>query len=292
MIYSLKKANKKYTRKFKNLIITLLAIFTLSCATNDKISRQENFSFIPENNNLTWEKLSNENIEYFSYKDKNITYYILKINLNDENIKITAYPNNENQTKSLRSKKFEKITHSKIAINTSPYKKIDEKKFKENKDIIESKIMGVHIANGKKYSSELKRYSAVSFEKDENQKYTAKIISSQNKDALKNSQFAFGGFFTILENGEIQQFNHISYEARSAIGIADNGRTIYLLAVEKSWKSSGLSYPECAEIFKTIGVTDAMEFDGGHSTSFYIEEKNLRLEQSIRNNAAYLGFDY
>lgn len=269
-----KNLNIKYIKFF--IQVFLSAIF-LSCTTTDSVSRKD-FEII--NERISWEQISNDKenaTEYFCFQSKNLIYHIVKLDLNNKNLKINAYPKVENQTKT-RLNTFQKESDSKIIINTTPFSK-------------KGKLLGIHIVDGKKLSSEIKRYSAVYFEKDNNG-FIAKISENQKEKDFENAIFAFGGFFTILKDGEIQEFKHTSFDSRSAIGISKDGKTIFLLTVEKNWNSTGLSYPECAEILKKIGAINAIEFDGGSSTSLFIKEKNLKIEEFFIKKAAFLGFNF
>lgn len=61
--------------------------------------------------------------------------------------------------------------------------------------------------------------------------------------------------------------------ARTAIGITPNGDSIWVMAAQKPSSSglSGLSLVELAEFMKTLGVQEALNFDGGSSSSFYYQ---------------------
>ena len=56
--------------------------------------------------------------------------------------------------------------------------------------------------------------------------------------------------------------------------------------------SEGLSYPECARVLAAMGADDAMEFDGGGSSSLFIGGKNMLAYPSLRINANSIGFSF
>ena len=212
------------------------------------------------------------------FDEGGVKYSCAKIEVGTGAASIVAYPMKDGGkvlNKPIRMKKFVESTGAKIAINTSPFSKRGE-------------TIGIHIADGEKHSREAERYSALYFERD-GSGFTAKISERQNERDFRNAAFAFGGFFTILKNGEILQFKHTSYDARSAAGISADGKTLFLLSVEKGLFGRGLSYPECAEILKHFGAEDAMEFDGGNSCSFFVEGK-INFRESFRKDSAYMGF--
>ncbi|GAB4459306.1 MAG: hypothetical protein OHK0037_04420 [Elainellaceae cyanobacterium] len=59
--------------------------------------------------------------------------------------------------------------------------------------------------------------------------------------------------------------------ARSAVGILPNGDIVLAMAAQRPSvpSASGLSLAEVAEFLRSLGVVDAMNLDGGSSTSFY-----------------------
>ncbi|MDX2096337.1 MAG: phosphodiester glycosidase family protein [Leptolyngbyaceae cyanobacterium bins.59] len=65
--------------------------------------------------------------------------------------------------------------------------------------------------------------------------------------------------------------------ARSAIGLRKDGSLVMMMAAQKPGMAvpSGMSLPELAEFMKTLGVDQAMNLDGGSSTSFYYQGKSF-----------------
>jgi hypothetical protein len=58
---------------------------------------------------------------------------------------------------------------------------------------------------------------------------------------------------------------------RTAIGFSRNGKTLYLLAVDgRSERSVGMTLVELATLMRRLGAWQAMNFDGGGSTTFVI----------------------
>ncbi len=61
---------------------------------------------------------------------------------------------------------------------------------------------------------------------------------------------------------------------RTALGIDDDGRTLILVAVDgrQPGYSEGVSLPELAEILRLLGADDAVNLDGGGTTTMVIEK--------------------
>ncbi|WP_013323614.1 phosphodiester glycosidase family protein [Gloeothece verrucosa] len=66
--------------------------------------------------------------------------------------------------------------------------------------------------------------------------------------------------------------------ARTAIGITANGDLIWIMAAQKahSSRATGLSLLELAEFLKTLGVQEALNLDGGSSSTFYYQGKTYK----------------
>ncbi len=128
----------------------------------------------------------------------------------------------------------------------------------------------------------------------QNASYSAKIFAAQTAPQLAEYDFAFGGFFVVLENGEVCYDFIRRHTSRTGAGLSADGRTLYILVAEGEVpsKSEGLSYPQCGEIFKAMGCTDALEFDGGGSTELCINGKSVLSYKTYRTQATSFGFRF
>ena len=62
-------------------------------------------------------------------------------------------------------------------------------------------------------------------------------------------------------------------QARTAIGLSQDGRTLTLLTVDKSGGSEGMQVGEVADVLRRdYGVWDALNLDGGGSTTMALED--------------------
>ena len=119
------------------------------------------------------------------------------------------------------------------------------------------------------------RYGALLFYADK----TARIIDAQTEDLLlENVRHAVGGFWTILRNGTVLPQKLHRRDSRTAVGIADNGRTLFVVAVEGETKrkSHGLSFEETARLMRELGADDALQLDGGSSSSLVLQENGAQ----------------
>ena len=83
---------------------------------------------------------------------------------------------------------------------------------------------------------------------------------------------AVSGRQMLLDNG-VQQSRSTRLEPRTAVGVTRDGKRLFILVADGRRKeySNGLSYADMAQIFKQLGAYDAINLDGGGSSSFSIE---------------------
>lgn len=87
------------------------------------------------------------------------------------------------------------------------------------------------------------------------------------------------GFWDV-SNGEIirDPLSSNQPNARSAVGITSDGSVLWVMVAQKPESpptSSGMSLPALAALMKTKGVEEAMNLDGGSSSSFYYKGKTF-----------------
>ena len=74
----------------------------------------------------------------------------------------------------------------------------------------------------------------------------------------------------MLLNDGVAQSDDTHLEPRTAVGVTKNGKRLFILVGDGRRKeySNGLSYADMAQIFKSLGAYDALNLDGGGSSSF------------------------
>ena len=81
---------------------------------------------------------------------------------------------------------------------------------------------------------------------------------------------AVGGRRRLISNGNIYGSDNSEYEPRTAVGVSEDKRTVYLLVIDgrnESW-SFGATYHDAAKILLAAGAYNAINLDGGGSTTF------------------------
>lgn len=263
-----------------NIIFILVCLSVFSCKSSSFEIQKESFhkeNYLPQN--IQWQKdreLSFLQTYTFENKKFPIKYTLVKLNLFNEEIEIVIKPDDKNESYKSSVKNFAKENECFLAFNTSPFDK---------------KIAGLTINNKNKISDEVKKYSALAFFKRE-AGYTADIFVKQTDKALENADFACGGFFTVLYEGDFFGSYIHNDQARIAAAVSGDGKILYLLYAEKGLfnKSAGLSFYECAEIFKSLGCYKAIELDGGRSAEVFIKDREVYKNPLTRKQKAHLGF--
>ena len=84
----------------------------------------------------------------------------------------------------------------------------------------------------------------------------------------KNFKIALAGFSIILKNGNVS-IKYKDYHPRTCYGISQDGRYLYFMTVDGRQKfvSEGASVVECAEFMRYFGAYNAINMDGGGSTT-------------------------
>lgn len=87
-------------------------------------------------------------------------------------------------------------------------------------------------------------------------------------------QEAVGGRVRLMTNGNVLSQTSTALEPRTAIGVTDNN-VVYILVADgrNFWYSNGMRYTEMGSVLKALGVKDAINLDGGGSSTFVIRSK-------------------
>ena len=298
-------------RSLKSIVfasfIALIFAFS-SCKTTEQI----NTIALPyfSQDEVQWQSIDDTPFaQYFVFEKKDfppLKYAVVKIDLANSNLVIKTYPNETTQREngyikgiSIASafKRIQGTIEAKsVLINTTPYTShgslLDKK-------LLHSKLkpLGLLEINTHRFSVPQFRYAMLVLSEGETG-YHAKILSHQAdiyEDTNEKAEFCIGGYFVVLKDGKLfdssgRNFSYTSKNARTALGLSKDGKTLYILAAEGKKKSTGLTYPECAKILLSLGASDAMEFDGGGSSSILINGENPLNTLSKRKNVSYIAF--
>lgn len=200
--------------------------------------------------------------------------HIVKIDLLNPTVSVITseaalFKNNRGRLRGETTRDFALRHNTIVAFNAAPFK---------TRSLLFSvyrTIVGIHITDFRRMSMPHERYGALLFYADK----TARIIDAQTEELLlENVRHAVGGFWTILRNGAVLPQKLHRRDSRTAVGIADNGRTLFVVAVEgeNKRKNQGLSFEETARLMRELGADDALQLDGGSSSSLVLQENGTQ----------------
>ncbi|MCX5658432.1 MAG: phosphodiester glycosidase family protein [Planctomycetota bacterium] len=219
--------------------------------------------------------------------------YVARIDLRAPGIRFLVTPPGPALTptvKSMKASTFLARTGCQLAINTSPYAGVTDHEDKPQQ------VQGLSISEGKAYSQR-------------NPYFGAMLITRDNHVSLVDPPYdvadaynAAGGFRLALSNGEVVKSPDDNIHPRSAVGLSKDGRYLFLVAIDgrqPGW-SEGVSLIELGGWMRRIGAWQALNFDGGGSTSMVLRapdgkptQVNTPVHRGIPGNerpsAAYLG---
>lgn len=269
-----KKSGLKSKTKYKisSCLFLLIIFLNLSCTTT-KIFK-ETYSY-PEvipvetlcSQKTEWTPIQ-EGFEITSGKinSQRVSWHCVKIDLDTPNLSIVYAPHSNTLGQLFRLKQFAKSNNTVIAINSNPF-------------LIETTNFPVGIIkdNDKIISKPHSKYCALAFFQDKNNNLRADILNSQEEALSEKYTYAFGGFYTTMENHNIKTFQH-NKRSRVGCGISDDGKYLYLFVCTPFFHPTdrnGLNYEECSLILKELGCDKAMQFDGGHSSGLCVYTKDI-----------------
>ena len=120
---------------------------------------------------------------------------------------------------------------------------------------------------------------------------SAEIVAHPPSSITNETAYAFYGNGFVLKNGK-NAFPAVnpkfkSREPRMAFGLSADRKTLVILAVDgrQPGYSLGASYADLAEIFRREGCTDALNLDGGGSTSFVVYDRNTGRPEMVNRHA-------
>ncbi|MFG1695214.1 phosphodiester glycosidase family protein [Nonomuraea sp. NPDC049309] len=84
---------------------------------------------------------------------------------------------------------------------------------------------------------------------------------------------AVGGNWVLVKDGVVQNSTDTAAHPRTAVGFSADGRTMYLLTVDgRQADSRGVTLNELAAMMKELGAADALNLDGGGSSTLLARE--------------------
>ena len=109
---------------------------------------------------------------------------------------------------------------------------------------------------------------------------TAKCMNQTTYNSVMGDiKEAIGGRQALLWNGSTVGFSDSAQHPRTAVGTSSDGKTVWMLVVDGrdelySTGSFSVSYEPLARILKAAGAADAINLDGGGSSTYVVRESD------------------
>ncbi len=283
---------KKIAVSFSTAFLLIFALFGLaSCKTTQALVKEKitNPEILPVSElvpaEIIWQNVQ-DGVEMtgFEIKHLGVSWHCVKIDLDTPGINLFYQPTPETLGQIFSVKKVAAQEQAMVAINSTPFD-LDGKTYLP---------VGITKYENQTISEINERYCALCFNQNEKGNLRAFIEDSQTEESLSQYPYAFGGFFTILRNGKTNSFAK-NKRSRVGAGISSKGRFLFLMVATPNFSlndRNGLNYEECAEIFKALGCSDAMQFDGGHSSALVVNGKDIEKPFLQRKVPTILGFKH
>jgi len=234
---------------FKFVLFGVFAVIFFSCASIAPVS-SEIENLVPN-----WRRHA-AGIEYYQgrIESPRLEFWALRIDLESPQIEIVCGSNAANATVS----GFVRENNFTAGMNAVPFDTA-------------GRNLGIVISGGEMLSPVHPHYDALVFYRGRNAK--AAIVKQTSIESTENILNAIGGFYQILADGEITQrtLNSEPRHPRSAAGISENGKYLYLLTIDgRRAGSVGSTEKETALILQSLGSWNGINFDGGGSSALVL----------------------
>ncbi|MEU6331654.1 phosphodiester glycosidase family protein [Streptomyces sp. NPDC047049] len=94
-------------------------------------------------------------------------------------------------------------------------------------------------------------------------------------------RFAVGGFPIVRDDAPVAGLDTVAVAVRTSAGTGDGGRLLYLMALDGAPGQTGLTVRELADLMVALGARDAMDLDGGGSSTLVTGD---RYGATVRNH--------
>ena len=184
-------------------------------------------------------------------------------------------PNPKNKTERSTTRKFVAKHHAAAGINTAFY---------EVKNGVN--IIGFAASEGKLYSAFCKHWPALNITKDNVASIVEPVDPTANDFHHKPSSTpiynAISGSTYVLKNGVMPKANITSFNTirhpRTAVGIKKDGKILFVTVDGRQADfTEGMSIFELAALFRELGCVEAINLDGGGSTTMVLSDPTPRV---------------
>ena len=195
-----------------------------------------------------------------------VKMFVLEVDLKEAHLTMKAsYPNEEGKLKTKQQMTLQALAYDKsgsrvlAAVNGDFFAK-------------DGTPQGIYYRNGTCLKGTMTDNVCTFFAITKNKR--AIIGSYDEYDSYKeNIQEAVGGRVRLMTNGNVLPQTVTALEPRTAIGVTDDN-VVYILVADgrNFWYSNGMRYAEMGAVMKALGAKNAINLDGGGSSTFIIRK--------------------
>lgn len=193
---------------------------------------------------------------------------------------ITVVDRNGDETMGMKTSTFLEMSGSVAAFNASPFAPVGSREG-TGKD-----VSGLHIFEGNIISPPANGMDALYILTDGSAMIGPQVPLPAPAARIRH---AVGGFSIVVHRREINGTNS-SRHPRTAVGIADGGKTLIVLVADGRQKnhSVGLTTQEVACWLAAFGAVDGINLDGGGSTTLVLKTAHRETDQEVTDGEAVL----
>jgi hypothetical protein len=195
-------------------------------------------------------------------------FWALRIDLRNKQIEIIV--NDAGTEENLPAGSISALTVSDFAavydciatMNAGPFSPVSAKIGEERY------LTGVFVSSGKLVNPPDPRYDSLVIYDD-----GRAVILSQREIPRASLRHAIGGFYTVLDNGNLTERSKQNKKRhpRSVAAVSDGGFTLYLLVIDgRRPGSSGATEMETGLLLRALGAEDGILMDGGGSSALAV----------------------
>lgn len=212
-----------------------------------------------------------------------LRYHLLQIDLRNPGVSFLATPSNgaaDGLTTKQTTSEFAAATGVQVAINANFFGPADDSIGHADS------LGGLSMTGGQVVSPFSPSFPGIAFGPDGSVSYFTDTAPS-----LSSIDVAVSGTYRIIADGVIKTTGYdlpTAQNSRTAIGTDQGNDTLYLLAVDASFTGlAGTTYVETAAILQSFGVFNAVNLDGGRSSTMVVADPSV----SVVNVPKFFGVE-
>jgi uncharacterized protein YraI len=197
--------------------------------------------------------------------------HVLEIDLRSEGIRFLVTPPLRDTFPQLctrRTSEFLNVNGMQIAINGDAFYYLDPADYPPQNYCPDggdpARLVGFAASRGRVYNPRKEPSRPILYINQRNE-----ITFDEPKGQIYNA--VSGERMLVVKGKKVAGLDTVQLQPRTALGVNQNGRWLYLAVVDGREYSIGANYGELADLFLSYGVYAAMSFDGGGSSTMAIE---------------------